>query len=107
MESATPGSAFSDRVNEQLPPALTTRQDFALIVADEDGVEPGDLELAGNLRDRDINSSSNSSSGSNGGVSSELGDGGLQSMSVSGGGNGRSRNEGAYATLEDTSEHHK
>ena len=50
VESATPGSAFSDRVNEQLPPALTTRQDFALIVADEDGVEPGDV-IQGQLSD--------------------------------------------------------
>ena len=97
VESATPTRA-SD-TGEALP-IPTTGQDFALMVADEDGIEPGDLELS-DLRGEV--GSDNVVSGND----MNLGGGGLLSMTVSGGGTGRNRNEGAYTTLHDTSEHHK
>ena len=84
-------------------PATTNRQEFAVMIADEDGIEPGDLEL-GSFRDMTSGGNNDNSMGS---VSRE-GGGRLQSMAVSGGVEKDDRGDGTeYATLRDTSEHHK
>ena len=109
----------SDDVEDRVP-APTSQEDFALMVANEGGVEPGDMEL-GNFRGNDGDIGSSSGSDNNNiisGENSSLDGSRLQSMGVSSrdmdrdensGGGGKSRIESAieYESLQDSSEHHK